>query len=872
MAKQDKTGEKVVTPLMKQFWQIKAKYPGAILLFRVGDFYETFGEDAIKTADVLGLVLTKRGNGSASEIELAGFPHHSVDVYLPKLVRAGHRVAICEQLEDPKMAKGIVKRGVTELVSPGVAYSDKVLDSKKNNYLASIFKTEKSIGAAFLEISTGEFFVTSGNIETIDKLFGGLKPSEIIMAKNQQNLWPPSWQDNYIIQHVDAWVFQPEYTSDKLKDHFKVTSLKGFGIEGDNEMTIAAGAALHYAAEACFDRLQHINTLRRVETDKYVWLDSFTIRNLEIIQPIFPGGRALVDVLDRTLTPMGSRILRNWIVLPLKEQKPIQERLDIVEFYCNNPELRQKTCDMLKQIGDMERIVSRAALYKASPRDLLQLAKGLKISEQLNQVLKHTGEQVLVELSDRINPCLSLAEKIILQISEDAPAVVSKGGVFNNGFDTELDELRDITVNGKDKIAAIQQRESSLTGITSLKIGFNNVFGYFLEVTNTHKDKVPEHWTRKQTLSNAERYVTPELKELEEKILNAEGFILERETKLFDEFLHHVVSFVEPVRITAYNIGTLDCLTSFAELAISNRYCKPTITEGFELDIKASRHPVIEKQLPPGEEYIDNNISFDEENQRIIILTGPNMSGKSALLRQTALTVLMAQIGCFVAAESAQIGLVDKIYTRVGASDNISLGESTFMVEMLETASILNNLSKNSLVLLDEIGRGTATFDGVSLAWAIAEFLATHPHSPKTLFATHYHELNELENKNPGVKNFHISIKEASDKILFLRKFLPGGSEHSFGIHVAKMAGVPKAVTDRATLVLEELEKDRAAISGKETLKKLKRQDVQMTMFGINDPRLEEMRRVVFETDVNSLSPIEALMKMNELKKMLEGK
>jgi DNA mismatch repair protein MutS len=866
-----KENQDKVTPLMKQYWQIKSKYPGALLLFRVGDFYETFGEDAIKTANVLGIVLTKRGNGSASEIELAGFPHHSIDVYLPKLVRAGNRVAICDQLEDPKMAKGIVKRGVTELVSPGVAYSDKVLETKKSNYLASVYKSENNFGAAFLEISTGEFLVTSGTLESIDKLLGGLKPSEIILAKNQQNTFPLSWQDSFIIQHVDAWVFQQEYASEKLKDHFKTTSLKGYGIEGENSMIIAAGAALHYASEACFDRLQHINNLQRIEPENYVWLDSFTIRNLEILQPIFPGGKPLVEIFDRTVTPMGSRILRNWVVLPLKELKPIQARLDVVEFFYNNPQLRQQVVELLKQVGDMERIMSRVALFKASPRDLLQLAKGLYVAEKLNELLKQSGNQALLELADRINPCLTLAQSISSKIDENAPAIVNKGGVFKSGTDPELDELRDITITGKDKIAAIQTQEIGLTGISSLKVGFNNVFGYYIEVTKTHWDKVPDRWIRKQTLTNAERYITPELKVLEEKILNAESLILEKETQLFEAFLHHVISFVDPVRITANNIGTLDCLTSFAELAASNRYCKPQISNGFELALKGCRHPVIEKQLPPGEDYIENDISFDEENQRIIILTGPNMSGKSALLRQTALAVLMAQIGCFVAAESAHIGLVDKIYTRVGASDNISLGESTFMVEMLETASILNNISKNSLVLLDEIGRGTATFDGVSLAWAIAEFLATHSKSPKTLFATHYHELNELENKNPGVRNFHISIKEAANKILFLRKFLPGGSEHSFGIHVARMAGVPSAVTDRASLILEELEKDRAAISGKETLKKMKRQEVQMTMFGINDPRLEAMRRMVFETDVNALSPIEALMKFNELKRVLEG-
>lgn len=871
MANKKQPNKKSETPLMKQFWQIKAKYPGALLLFRVGDFYETFGEDAVKTASVLGLVLTKRGNGSASEIELAGFPHHSVDVYLPKLVRAGHRVAICEQLEDPKMAKGIVKRGVTELVSPGVAYSDKVLESGKSNYLASLyFMPGNVVGAAFLEISTGEFLITEGNTETIDKLFGGFKPSEIIVSKSQTKHLLPAWTDHYIIQHVDTWVFQPEYALEKLLDHFKTTSLKGFGIPDDSEaLIIAAGAALHYAAEACFDRLKHITAIQRLDTQNYVWLDSFTIRNLEILQPLFPGGKSLLEIIDHTQTPMGSRTLRNWIVLPLKERKPIQDRLNTVDFFFNNPEFRNTTLSILKQIGDMERIISRAALMKATPRELLQLSKGLHLTQELKELLLRSQSQELIKLADQMNPCPVLTDQIDSHISEDAPAVVNKGGVFKPGCNEQLDELRNISTHGKDNIAQIQQRESAATGIPSLKIGFNNVFGYYLEVTKTHWDKVPDTWVRKQTLTHAERYITPELKELEDKILNAETLITDIEIKLYESFLQDLVTYVDPIRVTSQVLGSLDCLSSFAELASINRYVKPEIHDGFELNIQGLRHPVIEKQLPPGQTYIDNNIAFDPENQRIIILTGPNMSGKSAMLRQTAIAVLMAQMGCFVAAEKAQIGVVDKIYTRVGASDNISLGESTFMVEMIETASILNNMSKNSLVLLDEIGRGTATFDGVSLAWAIAEFIATHPQSPKTLFATHYHELNELENKLQGVKNFHISIKETQDNILFLRKFTPGGSQHSFGIHVAKMAGVPQTVTQRASMILEELEKDRSAVTGKETLKKLPQQQVQMTLFGINDPRLEEMRKLIHQTDVNSLSPIDALMKLNELKKML---
>jgi DNA mismatch repair protein MutS len=864
----DKQGKE--TPLMKQFWQIKSKYPGALLLFRVGDFYETFGEDAVKTARTLGVVLTKRGNGSASEIELAGFPHHSVDTYLPKLVRAGYRVAICEQLEDPKMVKGIVKRGVTELVSPGVAYSDKVLDAHKNNFLASIFMHQDKMAAAFIDVSTGEFTVSIGNHEALEKLLGGFRPSEIIIPKHLDKRIPPSWKDTYIIQHQDSWIFQLEYASEKLKEHFGVSSLKGFRIEEEPEAIIAAGAALHYVAESCFDRLGHIKSIKRIDTNQYVWLDAFTIRNLEVLQPLFPGGKALVDILDKTITPMGARVLRNWIVLPLKDAAPLRQRHHIVNVFFSNHDINNHISRHLKQIADIERIMSRISLMKASPRDLLQLSKSLNGAHHIKTLLMESKDSELMALGDLINPCQSLSEKITLQIHEEAPAIVNKGGVFNTHVSKELDEWRDISINGKEKMADIRSREATITGISSLKIGYNHVFGYYLEVTKVHADKVPDTWIRKQTLTNAERYVTPELKELEEKIINAESAITSLETQLFDAFLQEVLTYVEPLILTSQYLGKLDCLISFANLSRENRYVKPDIHEGFSLSLIACRHPVIEQQLPPGEKYIDNDIHFSEEEQRIVILTGPNMSGKSALLRQTAIAVLMAQIGCFVAADKATIGLVDKIYTRVGASDNISLGESTFMVEMLETASILNNISKNSLILLDEIGRGTATFDGVSLAWAIAEFIATHPESPKTLFATHYHELNELEKKLPGIKNFHISIKESKDNILFLRKYTPGGSEHSFGIHVAKMAGIPETVTKRAALILEELEKDRTNISGKNTLKKIPQHQVQMTMFGINDPRLEEIRRHIAETDVNALSPIEALMKIHDLKKILE--
>jgi DNA mismatch repair protein MutS len=858
------------TPLMKQYYQIKARYPGALLLFRVGDFYETFGEDAIKAANILGIVLTKRGNGSASEIELAGFPHHSLDTYLPKLVRGGCRVAICDQLEDPKQAKGIVKRGVTELVSPGIAYTDKVLESKKNNYLAAVHLGELKTGLALLDVSTGEFAIFSGNLESIEKMLQGLRPSELIYSKAQKKNIPSQWMDQYICQTQDEWVFQHEYAEEKLLEQFGTTTLKGFGIEEKDESLIAAGAALHYASESCFDRLKHITSIRKIEDERYVWLDAFTIRNLEILHPLHPGGKALIDVLDKTVTPMGARLLSEWIVLPLKEKSAIAERLDLVDVFFQNQELRENLRLELKQVGDIGRIISRVALAKASPRDLLQLAKGLEHTGKIKQLLMDSGDELLIQLGDCINPCQTLYDKINNEIHPDAPAVFSKGGIFKQGINDSLDELNELTTNGRDKIAAIQIREVQNTGISSLKIGYNHVFGFYLEVTKTHQNKVPDTWIRKQTLTNAERYVTPELKELEEKILNAESLKLELEQNLFTEFLNQVMNYMHTVKGTSMQIAKVDCLAGFAALAVQNNYFKPEINEEFDLILKGCRHPVIEQQLPPGETYIDNDISFDKDSQRVIILTGPNMSGKSALLRQTALALLMAQMGCFVAAKEACIGIADKVYTRVGASDNISLGESTFMVEMLETASILNNIGKNSLVLLDEIGRGTATFDGVSLAWAIAEFLTGHPYKPKTLFATHYHELNELANKFSSIKNYQVAIRETENKILFLRKLKPGGSEHSFGIHVARMAGVPKTVTARAAEILSELEKDRSAVTGKETMKKIKKEEFQLTMFGINDPRLESVQKTLSELNIETLSPIDALMKLNELQKMLK--
>lgn len=858
------------TPLMKQYFGFKQKYPGALLLFRVGDFYETFGEDAIAASQILGIVLTKRGAGSTSEIELAGFPHHSLDTYLPKLVRAGQRVAICDQLEDPKTAKGIVKRGVTELVTPGVVFNDKVLDTRTNNYLAAVFFNGSIAGVSFLDISTGEFLVAEGPLDYIDKLLNSLRPSEVIVSKHQQKELKQLSGDKFYQSTLDEWVFQPDYTQEKLLSHFGTSTLKGFGISHLENAIIAAGSSLYYLEHNQQSNISHINTISRIDEDNYVWFDQFTIRNLEILYPTYQGGKCLVDILDKTQTPMGSRMLKKWLVLPLKDLQEINKRLNTVEILIQHSDALNNIDNQLKQCGDLERIISKISLLRANPREVLQLSKALDCVKNIREITAQLPGSEMKILSEQLNPCQTLIDKINATIKTDSPLLVNKGGVINDGVDEELDELRALAYSGKDYLLGIQKRETERTGISSLKIAFNNVFGYYLEVTNTHKDKVPEDWIRKQTLTNAERYITQELKTYEDKILTAESRIFEIENRLYAELLQYMSSYIAAVQLNSQLLARIDCLVCFSHVAKQYNYTKPNINDGFELQLKNCRHPVIEQQLKADEAYIPNDITLDKDKQRIVILTGPNMSGKSAVLRQTALAVLMGQIGCFVAAEAAEFGLVDRIYTRVGASDNISGGESTFMVEMIETAGILNNISDRSLILLDEIGRGTSTFDGVSLAWAIAEFLGKHPYMPKTIFATHYHELNELEKNIEGICNFHIAIKETKDKILFLRKLVKGGSEHSFGIHVAKMAGVPRTVLERAEQILAELEKDRTHISGRETLKSMKVPQYQLTMFGLNDPRLEDLQRQLKSLEVNSMTPIDALMKLQEFKKMME--
>ena len=855
---------------MKQYYSIKAQYPGAVLLFRVGDFYETFSEDARIASKVLGIVLTKRSNGSASETELAGFPHHSLDVYLPKLVKAGHRVAICDQLEDPKLTKTIVKRGVTELVTPGVSYNDKVLESRQSNYLAGIYLNHNSAGIAFLDISTGEFMATSADLETVKKLFNGFKPSEVIGPKSQMQAITELLGEDTFSQYLEEWVFQLEYTNDKLCRQFGSSTLKGYGIADMPEAIVAAGACLQYLDNTHHTQTAHISSIHRIDESKYVWLDGFTVRNLELLQPIFPGGTPLLQILDKTSTPMGSRLLRNWLVLPLKDVNSINERLDCVEYFKKNPAQLSFCISSAERVGDLQRITGKLALNRINPRELLQLGRSLQAIEEIKTTLQH-AEEPIRRIIGKLIPGNDIIQKIANSINEDAPALLNKGNVIKPGVSAELDEIRAIAFGGKDYLLNIQKRETEETGISSLKIGFNNVFGYYLEVTHAHKDKVPESWIRKQTLTNAERYITPELKEYEEKILNAEERIATLENKIWEELLLWFSDFVLVLQGNANLIAQLDVLMSFARISEDFSYNRPSINESRNLQLLGCRHPVIEQQLPPEEQYIPNDIVLNTEEQRIIILTGPNMSGKSAILRQTALSVIMAQIGCFVPCKNADIGIVDRIYTRVGASDNISLGESTFMVEMLETASILNNLSDRSLILLDEIGRGTSTYDGVSLAWSIAEYLQSHPFLPKTLFATHYHELNELESKLDGVKNFHIESKEQANKIVFLRKLKPGGSEHSFGIHVAQMAGIPNQVLLRASEILSNLENDRAAISGRQTMKKSSATPVyQLNMFQADDPKIKEISELLKKTDINAISPIDALLKLQEIKQKLQ--
>ncbi|MDB5120864.1 MAG: mismatch repair protein MutS [Sphingobacteriales bacterium] len=858
---------------MVQYNTIKAKYPGALLLFRVGDFYETFGSDAVKAAGILGIVLTKRGSNNGVPVELAGFPHHSLETYLPKLVRAGQRVAICDQLEDPKTTKTIVKRGVTELITPGVSYSDNIIQQKTNNYLASVFFEKNLFGVAFLDISTGEFSVAQGNADYIDKLLQSLKPSEVIYPKSRHRDFIETFGDRFYTYELDEWAYSGDYAEETLLKHFEVVSLKGFGIERLTLAIKAAGVALHYLNETEHRKLQHISSIARIEEDRYMWLDRFTIRNLELIGSANENATCLVDVLDHTCSPMGARLLRRWIVMPLKEKKPIDERLKVVEFLVEDEELREKLLTEIKQIGDLERLISKIGLQKTNPREIIQLKRGLYAIANLKTLCESADSSALKTIAEQLNPCVSIRQKIETELNQEPPVMLIKGSVIAEGIDEELDRLRKIAFGGKGYLLEIQKREAEATGIPSLKVAFNNVFGYYLEVTHTHKDKVPAEWLRKQTLVNAERYITPELKEYEEQILGAEEKIFALETKLYNELVFALAEYIKPIQLNAQLVGQLDVLLNFATIAIKNYYNKPIIDEGNIIDIKGGRHPVIEKNLPPGTEYITNDVFLDSETQQIIIITGPNMAGKSALLRQTGLIVLMAQMGSFVPAKEAKVGLVDKIFTRVGASDNLSSGESTFMVEMNETASILNNLSDKSLILLDEIGRGTSTYDGISIAWAIAEYLHNHlTAKAKTLFATHYHELNELTNSFNRIKNFNVTVKEVGNKVIFLRKLVPGGSEHSFGIHVAKMAGMPQKLVGRAHEILKRLEQERTGGEHiKDSIKKVQAQAYQLQMFSIDDPMLVKIRDILNNLDVNTLTPVEALMKLDEIQRLLKA-
>lgn len=852
---------------MRQYNEIKRKYPDACLLFRVGDFYETFGEDAIRASKILGIVLTKRGAGSETETALAGFPHHSLNTYLPKLVKAGLRVAICDQLEDPKMTKTIVKRGVTELVTPGVSMNDEVLQSKSNNFLASVWFGRKSLGIAFLDVSTGEFLTAQGNEEYIDKLLQNFSPSEVLVPKQCKNAFRDSFGENYHSFYLEDWVYNSDYAMETLTNHFGTISLKGFGIEDLSEGIIASGAALYYLSETQHNKVQHITNIHRIAEDEYVWMDRFTIRNLELYHSYNPNAVTLLDVIDRTLSPMGGRLLKRWLALPLKDINKIRNRHEVVSYLIDHRESLQSIQRQIRLISDLERLISKIAAGKVTPREVVYLKDSLDAIIPIKEIALQSKQEAVKVMGDSLHGCELLREKIASMLNPDAPVAIAKGNAIAKGVSTELDELRSIAFSGKEFLEGIEARESEKTGISSLKISFNNVFGYYIEVRNAHKDKVPSGWIRKQTLVNAERYITEELKEYESKILGAEEKIQKLEHDLFDQLVSWIATYIKPVQLNASLVAQLDCLTSFAQLAIENQYTCPNLDESFVLDIKNGRHPVIEKQLPVGIPYIANDVFLDREAQQLIMITGPNMSGKSAILRQTALIVLLAQMGSFVPADSLNLGIIDKIFTRVGASDNISMGESTFMVEMNETASILNNISDRSLVLLDEIGRGTSTYDGISIAWAIAEFLHEHPARPKTLFATHYHELNEMTDLMPRIRNFNVSVKELKDNVLFIRKLVAGGSAHSFGIHVAKMAGMPQTVVARAQKMLKKMEKDHsgAALSGSISGK----DDIQLSIFNLDDPLLEEIKEEIVALDINTLTPVEALMKLNEIKKML---
>ena len=862
----------VETPLMKQYYNIKTKHPDAILLFRVGDFYETFGEDAIRTSEILGITLTRRANGSASFVELAGFPYHALDTYLPRLVRAGQRVAICEQLEDPKLTKKIVKRGIIEMVTPGVLLNENVLNHKENNFLAAVHIDKKIAGVAFLDISTGEFLTSEGTIEYIDQMLNNFQPKEVLFEKGKKDLFLDYFGPKFYTFKLDDWIFTQEAANDRLLKQFETSSLKGFGVQNLNFGIIAAGAILYYLDITQHEQLGHITSLARIEENRYVWLDKFTIKNLELFHSPYEGAKTLIDVMDKTISPMGGRLLKRWISLPLKDIQPVNERLDVVQYFVENITIKDEIAGLIRQIGDLERLISKVAVNRINPREVVQLKRALKAIEPLKVLCENSGCLPLTQIAEQMNPCKSIADKIDKELNNDPPVQLNKGNAIASGISEELDELRKILYNGKEYLADLQARESERTGITSLKVSFNNVFGYYIEVRNTHKDKVPPEWIRKQTLVSAERYITEELKEYESKILGAEEKIIALETKLFTDLVLAILEFIPPIQLDSSLIARLDCLQSFAVIALENDYVRPVLNDSRTLEVSEGRHPVIEKQLPVGESYVPNDMILDTEDQQIIILTGPNMSGKSALLRQTALIVLMAQTGCFVPAKAANIGMVDKIFTRVGASDNISLGESTFMVEMNETASILNNLSDRSLVLLDEIGRGTSTYDGISIAWAMVEYLHENKLRAKTLFATHYHELNEMENSFSRIKNYNVSIKELNNKVIFLRKLKRGGSEHSFGIHVARMAGMPRSLVTRADEILKELEQSH---DKKELTKPIAeiaghREGMQLSIFQLDDPVLKQIRDEILEIDIDNLTPVEALNKLYNIKKLLK--
>ena len=868
--------EIVLTPMMKQFLDLKAKHPDAVMLFRCGDFYETYSTDAIVASEILGITLTKRANGKGKTIEMAGFPHHALDTYLPKLIRAGKRVAICDQLEDPKLTKKLVKRGITELVTPGLSINDNVLNYKENNFLAAVHFGKASCGVAFLDISTGEFLTAEGPFDYVDKLLNNFGPKEILFERGKRLMFEGNFGSKFFTFELDDWVFTESTAREKLLKHFETKNLKGFGVEHLKNGIIASGAILQYLTMTQHTQIGHITSLARIEEDKYVRLDKFTVRSLELIGSMNDGGSSLLNVIDRTISPMGARLLKRWMVFPLKDEKPINDRLNVVEYFFRQPDFKELIEEQLHLIGDLERIISKVAVGRVSPREVVQLKVALQAIEPIKQACLEADNASLNRIGEQLNLCISIRDRIAKEINNDPPLLINKGGVIKDGVNEELDELRRISYSGKDYLLQIQQRESEQTGIPSLKVAYNNVFGYYIEVRNIHKDKVPQEWIRKQTLVNAERYITQELKVYEEKILGAEDKILVLETQLYTDLVQALTEFIPQIQINANQIARLDCLLSFANVARENNYIRPVIEDNDVLDIRQGRHPVIEKQLPIGEKYIANDVMLDSASQQIIIITGPNMAGKSALLRQTALITLLAQIGSFVPAESAHIGLVDKIFTRVGASDNISVGESTFMVEMNEAADILNNVSSRSLVLFDELGRGTSTYDGISIAWAIVEYIHEHPKAKaRTLFATHYHELNEMEKSFKRIKNYNVSVKEVDNKVIFLRKLERGGSEHSFGIHVAKMAGMPKSIVKRANTILKQLESDnrQQGISGKPlTEVSENRSGMQLSFFQLDDPILCQIRDEILNLDVNNLTPIEALNKLNDIKKIVRGK